>query len=86
MVAMEAEQFDIIVFGGGKAGKNIALIERKYLGGSCINVACIPSKTLIASARRYHGGPAELVLARTGSAVSEMVAFNCQLFDASGLH
>jgi pyruvate/2-oxoglutarate dehydrogenase complex dihydrolipoamide dehydrogenase (E3) component len=93
---MNTETFDIIVFGGGKAGKTlamdqakagkkVALIERRYLGGSCINVACIPSKTLIAGARRYHGGPVEPVLARTGTVVSEMVAYNRQLFDASGL-
>ena len=56
--------YDVIVLGGGKGGKTLAtelgykgiktaLIERSpdMIGGSCINVACIPTKTLIASAR-----------------------------------
>jgi probable pyridine nucleotide-disulfide oxidoreductase len=59
-----ATQYDVIVLGGGKGGKTLAtelghkgiktaLIERSadMIGGSCINVACIPTKTLIASAR-----------------------------------
>ncbi len=82
---MEAESFDIVVLGGGKAGKTlamdqaragkkVALIERKYLGGSCINVACIPSKTLIASARRFHCTDVGAALARTGRVVSERIA------------
>lgn len=58
------ERYDVIVIGGGKGGKTLAielgqkgvktaLIERsaEMIGGSCINVACIPTKTLIASAR-----------------------------------
>jgi pyruvate/2-oxoglutarate dehydrogenase complex dihydrolipoamide dehydrogenase (E3) component len=59
---MDVEKFDIVVFGGGKAGKTlamdqaragrrVAMIERGLIGGSCINVACIPSKTLIRSAQ-----------------------------------
>ena len=55
-------KFDAIVIGTGqagpslavrlaKAGKKTAIIERKLFGGTCVNVGCIPSKTLIASAR-----------------------------------
>ncbi len=54
--------YDLIVVGGGTAGMNLlypltaqgykaALVESKHLGGTCINVGCIPSKTLISSAR-----------------------------------
>lgn len=56
--------YEVIVLGGGKGGKTLAtelghkgvktaLIERSetMIGGACINVACIPTKTLIASAR-----------------------------------
>ncbi len=58
------EQYEAIVVGGGKGGKTLAvdlghhgvktaLIERDpgMIGGTCINVACIPTKTFIASAR-----------------------------------
>ena len=57
--------FDAIVIGAGqagpplavrlaKAGRKTAIIERKLLGGTCVNVGCIPTKTLIASARVAH--------------------------------
>src|SRR3954463_10222244 len=60
-----AERFDAIVIGVGQAapalcarldkeGLKTALIERKLLGGTCLNTGCIPSKTLIASARAAH--------------------------------
>jgi pyruvate/2-oxoglutarate dehydrogenase complex dihydrolipoamide dehydrogenase (E3) component len=56
------EEFDDVVLGGGKggkslamalgqAGKSVALIERGQIGGTCINVACIPTKTMVASAK-----------------------------------
>ncbi len=56
------ESFDAIVIGTGqsgpslavrlaKAGMRTAIIERKLFGGTCVNVGCIPTKTLIASAR-----------------------------------
>ncbi len=58
------ETFDDIVLGGGKGGKSlamalgaaghkVALIERGQIGGTCINVACIPTKTMVASAKVY---------------------------------
>lgn len=61
---METKQFDIIVMGGGpggyvaairaaQQGKNVALIEAKELGGTCLNRGCIPSKALIAGAELY---------------------------------
>jgi pyruvate/2-oxoglutarate dehydrogenase complex dihydrolipoamide dehydrogenase (E3) component len=57
-----AEKYDVIVFGGGTAGKvmawtmakegrRTAVVERKYIGGSCPNVACLPSKNVIHSAK-----------------------------------
>jgi pyruvate/2-oxoglutarate dehydrogenase complex dihydrolipoamide dehydrogenase (E3) component len=58
-------RFDAIVVGTGqagpplavrlgKAGRKTAIIERKLVGGTCVNVGCIPTKTLIASARAAH--------------------------------
>ena len=57
--------FDAIIVGAGQAGPplaarltgegmTVALIERKHLGGTCVNVGCTPTKTLIASARVAH--------------------------------
>ena len=59
------ENFDAIVIGTGqagpslavrlaKAGRKTAIIERKLFGGTCVNVGCIPTKTLVASARAAH--------------------------------
>ena len=56
------EQFDDVILGGGKGGKSlamalakaghsVALIEKGQIGGTCINVACIPTKTMVASAK-----------------------------------
>jgi len=57
--------FDAIVIGSGQAGPFLAarlaeagwktaLVEREHLGGTCVNDGCIPTKTLIASARAAH--------------------------------
>ena len=59
---MSAEEFDAIVIGTGQAGKPLAadlaragwktaLIEREDVGGTCVNVGCTPTKTMVASAR-----------------------------------
>jgi pyruvate/2-oxoglutarate dehydrogenase complex dihydrolipoamide dehydrogenase (E3) component len=59
------ERFDAIVVGAGQAGPALcarldkeglktALVERKLLGGTCVNNGCIPTKTLVASARAVH--------------------------------
>ncbi len=58
------ERFDDVVLGGGKGGKSlamalanaghqVALIEKGQIGGTCINVACIPTKTMVASAKLF---------------------------------
>jgi pyruvate/2-oxoglutarate dehydrogenase complex dihydrolipoamide dehydrogenase (E3) component len=59
------EAFDVLVVGGGqagiplaqalaKAGQHVALAERRWLGGSCVNFGCTPTKAAIASARVAH--------------------------------
>lgn len=59
------EKFDIAVIGAGpggyvaaikasQTGKKVALIEKEYLGGTCLNVGCIPTKTLLAGAEVLH--------------------------------
>src|SRR5262249_62208296 len=57
-----ATSYDAIVIGtsqGGRflpialaqAGRKVALVERGHVGGACVNVACTPTKTMVASAR-----------------------------------
>ncbi|MCI0681995.1 MAG: FAD-dependent oxidoreductase, partial [Gemmataceae bacterium] len=56
------ERFDAIIIGSGqggkplalalaKAGYSTALVERLHIGGTCVNVGCTPTKTMVASAR-----------------------------------
>src|ERR1700688_2458490 len=58
----DAEKYEILVLGSGEAGKwtawtmadeghRTAMVERKWLGGSCPNIPCLPSKNVIYSAR-----------------------------------
>ena len=57
--------YDAIIIGTGQAGPSlavrlagarmkVAIIERKSFGGTCVNTGCIPTKTLVASARAAH--------------------------------
>ena len=60
-----AHTYDAIVIGTGQAGPslsaalagagmNTAIVERNRFGGTCVNVGCIPTKALVASARTAH--------------------------------
>src|SRR6188768_4300624 len=60
-----AQTFDAIIVGAGQAGpplagrlteagQTVAVIERKLVGGTCVNYGCIPTKTLVASAHTAH--------------------------------
>ncbi len=67
----DLEKYDGIVIGTGQGGKplaadlaragwRMAIVEREHVGGSCVNVGCTPTKTMVASARVAY-------LARRGS-------------------
>src|SRR4029434_5510971 len=58
----QPEACDLVILGGGTGstiaawtfagkGQRVAVIERKYVGGSCPNIACLPSKNVIHSAK-----------------------------------
>jgi pyruvate/2-oxoglutarate dehydrogenase complex dihydrolipoamide dehydrogenase (E3) component len=58
----DPEEYDLVILGGGtgstiaawtfaKQGQRVAAIDRKYVGGSCPNIACLPSKNIIHSAK-----------------------------------
>ncbi|SOX54550.1 mercuric reductase, partial [Mycobacterium ahvazicum] len=60
-----SEHFDAIIVGAGQAGpplagrltaagQRVAIVERKLIGGTCVNNGCIPTKTLVASAHAAH--------------------------------
>ncbi len=62
---MSDQHFDVIVLGAGpggyvaairaaQLGKSVAVIEKKYWGGVCLNVGCIPSKALLRNAELAH--------------------------------
>ena len=86
MASDTSEHFDAIVLGTGQGGKPLALalaragwktavLERGAVGGTCVNVGCTPTKTMVASARvaylarraadfGVHTGPVSVDLAR----------------------
>ena len=64
-MAGTAQKFDAIIVGAGQAGpplagrltaagQTVAVVERKLVGGTCVNSGCIPTKTLVASAHAAH--------------------------------
>ncbi len=108
---MPAEHFEIAVVGGGKGGKTLAakmasasrpvvMVEKGMIGGTCINVACIPTKTMVKSAKvaelarraaafgiRVALDGADPIGARDRkrAVVAEMVGRNQANFDRSGM-
>ena len=106
----DADRYEILVIGSGEAGKHLtwnmaqagrrtAVVERKYIGGSCPNIACLPSKNVIRSAKAHwfaqHGaeygiqtGPVSTdmkgVLARKRKMVEGEVQFHLDRFKATG--
>ena len=106
----DAERYDLLVLGSGEAGKYLAwtlagegkraaVIERRYVGGSCPNIACLPSKNVIHSAKvaTYFRRGAEfglptvdnpvnmtVVRSRKRAMVDGLVKMHQHKFDASG--
>jgi pyruvate/2-oxoglutarate dehydrogenase complex dihydrolipoamide dehydrogenase (E3) component len=78
----QPEEFDLVILGGGtgstvaawtfaREGKRVAVVERKYIGGSCPNIACLPSKNIIHSAKvaSYFGRSKEFGITHGGFAI-----------------
>ncbi len=67
------DTYDAVVLGSGEAGKSIAwhlggtgkrvvVVEQRYVGGSCPNIACLPSKNIIHGASIAHTAATSEVL------------------------
>src|SRR5437868_471279 len=107
---LETERYEVLIVGSGEAGKYMAwtmagaghrtvVIERKLVGGSCPNIACLPSKNIIHSAkvasfaRRAEEFGLELgslsvnmagVQRRKGKMVEDLVQLHLDRYKASG--
>jgi pyruvate/2-oxoglutarate dehydrogenase complex dihydrolipoamide dehydrogenase (E3) component len=107
----EADHYDILVLGSGESGKYLAwtmaaaghrtaVVERKLIGGSCPNVACLPSKNIIHSAKvkslAARGGTFGLesgsirtdmkaVLHRKRTMVEDLIKVHVGRYDAAGV-
>jgi pyruvate/2-oxoglutarate dehydrogenase complex dihydrolipoamide dehydrogenase (E3) component len=64
-----SEVFDFVIIGAGPAGESaafearhhgasVAIVDRRWVGGSCPHIGCLPSKSLLDSAARHHANPA----------------------------
>jgi pyruvate/2-oxoglutarate dehydrogenase complex dihydrolipoamide dehydrogenase (E3) component len=106
----KAERYEILVLGSGasgkgmawamaKEGKRTAVVERKYIGGACPNVACLPSKNVIHTAKvaslfRRHEefgiqtGPVTIdmegVYRRKRNMVDDLIKLHLELYQSSG--
>lgn len=106
----QTEQYEVLIVGSGEAGKYMAwtmagaghrtaVIERKLVGGSCPNIACLPSKNIIHSAkvvsfvRRAQEFGLELgslsvnmagVQRRKGKMVEDLIQLHLDHYKASG--
>lgn len=82
-----AGRYHLVVVGAGTAGlvsaaiagglgARVALVERHLMGGDCLNVGCVPSKAVIAAARRVHeaGSAAALGVAPAAGAAPDFAA------------
>jgi pyruvate/2-oxoglutarate dehydrogenase complex dihydrolipoamide dehydrogenase (E3) component len=78
----QLEEFDLVILGGGTGstvaawtfageGKRVAVVDRKYIGGSCPNIACLPSKNIIHSAKvaSYFGRSKEFGITLDGFSI-----------------
>ena len=95
----DPEEFDLVILGGGtgstiaawtfaKQGQRVAVIDRKYIGGSCPNIACLPSKNIIHSAKvaSYVHRSAEFGIARDGFTIDMSAVRNRKRKMVSGLN
>ncbi|WP_263383451.1 FAD-dependent oxidoreductase [Granulicella arctica] len=105
------EEYDLVVIGSGEGskflawtlarqGQRVAMVERKWIGGSCPNIACLPSKNIIHSAKvaSYFARAAEFGIASKGytidmaavtgrkrKMVKELVDIHVRVYETTGV-
>ncbi len=105
------QEYDLVIIGSGEGskflawtlarqGQRVAMVERKWIGGSCPNIACLPSKNIIHSAKvaSYFARAAEFgiesrgysidmaaVTGRKRKMVKELVDIHIRNYDSSGV-
>jgi pyruvate/2-oxoglutarate dehydrogenase complex dihydrolipoamide dehydrogenase (E3) component len=110
--AMQDDQFEVLIIGSGEAGKYLAwtmskagrrtaVVERGLIGGSCPNIACLPSKNIIYSAKvaeltaraaefGVSTGPVTIempaVRARKRQMVDGLIKLHLDRYESSGAH
>src|SRR5213083_2474285 len=97
--AIKTEEYDLLILGSGAAGKLLswtlakkgmktAAIERKYVGGSCPNIACLPSKNIIHSAKvaSYFRRSEEFGIAHDGFTIAMAGVRDRKRTMVSGMH
>src|SRR6266853_1004896 len=95
----QPEDFDLVMLGGGTGstiaawtfagqGQRVAVIERQYLGGSCPNIACLPSKNIIHSAKvaSYFRRSHEFGIAHDGCTIAMAGVRDRKRTMVSGMH
>lgn len=107
-----AEEYDLVILGSGEGskflawtlarqGQRVAVVEQRWIGGSCPNIACLPSKNIIHSAKvaSYFARAQEFGIANSGYTVNMarvtdrkrmmvkgLVDIHIRNFDTSGVH
>lgn len=72
---MSEQAFDFVIIGAGPAGESaafaarargasVAIVDRRWFGGSCPHIGCVPSKALLHAAAEHHANPAAYDWAR----------------------
>lgn len=81
---MTGQRFDFVIIGAGPAGEaaaftarergaGVAIVDRRWFGGSCPHIGCVPSKTLLHGAARHRASPASYDWARASARRDYMV-------------
>src|SRR5258707_3456242 len=95
----QPEEFDLVILGGGTGstiaawifageGKQVAVVDRKYIGGSCPNIARLPSKNIIPTPEiaSYFLRSKEIVTAPRALLISYYGVPGCQRPSVAGLN